>query len=451
MTTVRVDFNKTTGRIKPVHGFNNAARTMNYGPLLKSFAELSPPFARLHDTGYNGSAHYVDIPCIFPDFSADPDDENAYDFTLTDYYIKPLAENGIKVMYRLGVTIEHEPKKHHIFAPADPEKWAEVCEHIVRHYNDGWANGFHFDIGYWEVWNEPDGLNPECEPYGCPNWIGTAEQYYELYVLTAAKIKAKHPEVKVGGYSSCYILGKFENGRWVAGDASYFTDFLAFVKEKGAPLDFFTYHGYLGKQYLEKIGIESRFVRDTLDRYGFTDTECIDAEWNVNICDVETDDRRTQNYINYRNEKGASHVAASLYEMQRCPVDAAMYYDAQLWAAYGGLYHVPELTPTKTYYAFKQFGELYAQKNECESFSDGMIYTCAAKGDKELVCIANIGEKAEEIKLDVSGTEKNTVVIRTADKNTDYEETYRGSLPEAITLGEYSFVTIEFTEGRDNV
>lgn len=446
MVTVSADFNKITGIIKPVHGFNNAARETNYGPLLESFAALKSPFARLHDTGYHGNAHYVDIPYIFPDFSRDPDDEKAYDFTLTDYYIKPLAENGTKVMYRLGVTIEHEPKKHNIFAPSDPQKWASVCEHIVRHYNDGWADGFHFGIDYWEVWNEPDGLNPECEPYGCPNWIGTAEQYYELYACTAKIIKELHPEVKVGGYSSCYILGKFENGRWVAGDASYFTDFLEYVKKENAPLDFFTYHGYLGQQYLEKIEIESRFVRDTLDRYGFLKTECIDAEWNINICDIKTDKRRTQYYINYRNEKGASHAAAGLYEMQRCPVDAAMYYDTQLWAEYGGLYHVPSLEESKTYYAFKQFGELYKQKNECESHGGGFIYTCAASGRKKLLCIANISENDEEINLLINGIKDNFAVIRTLSKVFDYEETYRGILPEKITLDGYSFITIEFEE-----
>ncbi|MCQ2463036.1 MAG: hypothetical protein MJ177_06480 [Clostridia bacterium] len=444
MVTVSADFNKIIGKIKPVHGFNNSARETNYGPVLESFSALKPPFARLHDTGYHGNAHYVDIPCIFPDFCADPDDEKSYDFALTDYYIKPLVENGIKVMYRLGVTIEHEPKKHNIFAPSDPQKWASVCEHIVRHYNDGWADGFHFDIDYWEVWNEPDGLNPECEPYGCPNWIGTAQQYYELYVCTAKKIKELHPGVKVGGYSSCYILGRFENGCWTAGDASYFTNFLKYVKVKNAPLDFFTYHGYLGKQYLEKIKIESCFVRDTLDRCGFTNTECINAEWNINICDIETENRRTQYYINYRSEKGASHAAASLYEMQRCSIDSAMYYDSQLWTEYGGLYRVPSLEPSKTYYAFKQFGELYGQKNECESHGGKFVYTCAAAGEKKLLCIANISENAEEIRLEINGTQGLNVVIRSLSKNIDYEQTYCGKLPDRITLEGYSFITVEF-------
>lgn len=178
MTEINVDFGKILGRIKPLHGFNNAARKTDYGEIVSDFLKLSPPFVRLHDTGgtYGGS-HYVDIPNIFPDFTADADDPANYDFTLTDCYIRPLVEVGVSIMYRLGVTIEHEPKKYNIFAPSDPYKWANICEHIVRHYNDGWAEGHHWNIEYWEIWNEPDGIAPKVEPFGPPNWIGTAEEY----------------------------------------------------------------------------------------------------------------------------------------------------------------------------------------------------------------------------------------------------------------------------------
>lgn len=443
---MKFDFDKVQGKIKPVHGVNNCARQTNYGPLLPAFADLHVPFSRLHDTGGTyGGTHYVDIANVFPDFSADADDPASYDFTLTDCYIKPLVEAGIKVMYRLGTTIEHEPKKYRIFAPSDQEKWADVAEHIVRHYNDGWADGFHWHIVYWEIWNEPDGLNPACEPYGCPNWIGTAEDYYRLYSVTANKIKRLHPEVKVGGYSSCYILGKFENGRWEAGDASYFTDFLRYISapETYAPLDFFTWHGYLGQQYLEKIEIESRFVDETLKRFGFTETERIDAEWNINICNIDTDDRRTQYYINYRNEKGGSHCAAALYEMQRCKVDSAMYYDTQLWQAYGSLFHVPSLEPSKVYYAFKQFSELYALGNWCGCAREGFVYACAATDEKtDLLALANIGSDEATVKLVLQHPHGDHAVIRLCDRDHDYLPVSKGDIPSDITLPPYSFVTI---------
>ena len=40
------------------------------------------------------------------------------------------------------------------------------------HYNQGWANGFHDNIRYWEFWNEAD-LSIF--------WTETPEQFYRLY------------------------------------------------------------------------------------------------------------------------------------------------------------------------------------------------------------------------------------------------------------------------------
>lgn len=417
-----VDFEKILGKIKPLNGFNNAARQTGYGPLLPAFRELHPTFVRLHDTcGKYGGAHYVDVPNLFPDFSADPDDPAAYDFTLTDHYLKPLVECGAEIFFRLGVTIEHEPKKYRIFAPSDPAKWANVCEHIVRHYNCGWADGFFWHIRWWEIWNEPDGLAPDVEPYGPPNWIGTAREYYELYRVTSNHLKACHPDILVGGYSSCYILGKFENGRWEPGDTSFFTGFLDYITAEAtrAPLDFFTWHGYLGTGNIEKIKLESSFVDETLNRYGFTDIPRIDAEWNCMVNDADTPDYRTQYYINLRNEKGASHVAGALYLMQRCKVDIAMYYDAQLWCEYGGLFHVPSLSPSKAYFAFLQFDRLRRLGNWCESEQQGSVYTLAATGDYDMLCAANLSAGTVETEFLLKHAHGKNVTVYLTDQTHD--------------------------------
>ena len=46
----------------------------------------------------------------------------------------------------------------------------------VRHYNRGWANGHEWGIRYWEIWNEPDGLDDMwCLPEGDEtSWNQTA-------------------------------------------------------------------------------------------------------------------------------------------------------------------------------------------------------------------------------------------------------------------------------------
>ena len=118
MTSVNVNFSEITGAIRPLHGVNNCTRKALWEDLTEDFKALKLPLVRLHDTGgpYGGS-HYVDVPNIFPDFNADPEDPASYDFTLTDLYLKYLVESGSEVMYRLGVTIEHAPKKYRIFPP----------------------------------------------------------------------------------------------------------------------------------------------------------------------------------------------------------------------------------------------------------------------------------------------------------------------------------------------
>ncbi len=443
---INVDFTKITGEIKPVHGFNNVARETGYGELLPAFCELNPPVARLHDTcGEFGGTHYVDIPNIFPDFSKDENDENSYDFTYTDLYLKALHEQNIEIFFRFGVTIEHGPKKYQIYAPKNPEKWASICEHIVRHYNCGWANGFNWNIKYWEIWNEPDGLDENVEPNGPPMWIGTAEEYYNLYSITANLIKKNHPDIKIGGYSSCYILGAFRNGRWREGPTEYFTGFLDYITKTKAPLDFFTWHGYLGKNHVQKIEKEFNFIKKTLSEYGFNDTEIIDAEWNTNIDIGEKLPGRTLYYINMRNEYGASHAAAALYEMQRLKVDMAMFYDAQLWCQYGCLFNVPDLTPTKTYYAFKQFSEFYALKNECKIDYPEGVYTCAATGEYNIIGLSNINEYDIRIKLNISGAKGKTAEIILTDKNHSYESIEKINFDNEIniTLKPYSFVSIK--------
>lgn len=442
---IKVDTKKTTGDIKPVHGFNNAARITGYGSLLPDFAVLRPPFIRLHDTcGEYGGKHYIDIPNIFPDFSADAEDERSYDFTLSDLYIKELHETGAEIMFRLGVSIEHAPKKYDIYAPSDPEKWADICEHIVRHYNCGWADGFFMNIGYWEIWNEPDGLDEHVEPFGPPMWIGSAQDYYRLYSVTSRLIKEKHPDVHVGGYSSCYILGANVNGKWTEGPTDYFTGFLKYISspETAAPLDFFSWHGYLGRDRLEKIGREYSFIKKTLAEYGFADIPVFDTEWNCNIATYETDDVRTMYYINMRNEYGASHAAAVLCEMQRLGVDAAMYYDAQLWCAYGALFNVPELTPTKTYYAFKSFGALYELKKACGvSCGSGLYAAAAADGEKCRVLISNIKTDGADVLLEANAEGAIGIYLTDSENDFAFRECSDGSFflpPNSFALAEFS-------------
>ena len=95
MNNITIDFNKTLGKVKPMHAVNN-------GPVYKfaadqritnidHFRNAGIPYARTHDASFYatyGGEHTVDVNFIFPDFDADPYDPESYDFCLTDEYLK---------------------------------------------------------------------------------------------------------------------------------------------------------------------------------------------------------------------------------------------------------------------------------------------------------------------------------------------------------------------------
>ncbi len=162
MKKVSVFEKESIGKVKPMHAVTN-------GPVYKfgsdqritnidAFRDAGIPYARNHDASLYmpyGGEHIVDVHAIFPNFDADPYDEASYDFVCTDEYLRVIDHAGVKTFYRLGSKIEHSIKKYGTLPPKDFKKWAIICEHIIKHYNYGWANGFHYGIEYWEIWNEP--------------------------------------------------------------------------------------------------------------------------------------------------------------------------------------------------------------------------------------------------------------------------------------------------------
>jgi hypothetical protein len=172
---ILLDFSQKTGAIKALNGINigtvkeTAAWT---GYMARTYAELKIPLTRLHDCRFSNPG-VVDIPAIFPLFHVDPDDPGNYNFRKTYDYLLELLKSGTKISYRPGVDIEHGKEKYHIFPPENYDKWAKICVNIIRHYNDGWAGGYHLNIRYWEIWNEPGGKDEM--------WVGDIEQYYKLY------------------------------------------------------------------------------------------------------------------------------------------------------------------------------------------------------------------------------------------------------------------------------
>lgn len=122
MVTIKLDFNKKLGKIKPMHGVGQPPFSGVDFSMFKYLKDAGIPYSRLHDVdGRFGGGLWVDIPNIFRDFDADPYDSASYDFAFTDLLIKALMENGCVPFFRLGVTIEnaHRIKAYRIYPPKD--------------------------------------------------------------------------------------------------------------------------------------------------------------------------------------------------------------------------------------------------------------------------------------------------------------------------------------------
>ena len=320
----KIDFDKTRGVINAVNGIGQPpvtgfANTVHFHYL----KEAGIPYSRLHDVGgAYGMFIYVDIPNIFRDFNADENDPQSYDFAFTDLLIKGLVDNGVEPYYRLGVTIENAQhvKAYRIFPPADFAKWARICEHIIMHYNYGWADGFEMNISHWEIWNEPEN-SPDPETNPC--WKGTWEQYLEFYGIAATYLKSKFPELKIGGYGSCGFysvtgdsVAAGNNSMRYDNFVTCFHSFLKRARSEGWPLDFFSAHSYSCTANAIK---QMQYARKTLDEYGFKKTELSVNEW---LPDPAIEKSNTG--------KQAAEIAAEMIGFQNIGVNDAEIYDAKM-------------------------------------------------------------------------------------------------------------------------
>ena len=397
MAKIKVDFSKITGKMKPVHAVGQPPIIgWSSDKLFHYLTEAGIPYARLHDVGGGfGGGKFVDIPNVFPDFNADPDDPASYDFTWTDPLITSLMNAKVEPYYRLGVTIENEVwrKAYRVNPPEDPDKWAKICAGVIRHYTKGWANGFEYDIKYWEIWNEP-----ECTNGRRVMWTGTWEQYLELYDVTSKLLKAEFPEIKIGGYASIgfYALKEMDpESTWCKDCQSYidlFLQFMQYIKDHNCPMDFFSWHSYDEPKY---TALYANYVAEKLKEYGYGHAEQHLNEWN---CGPQNRDK-------------ACHAAATagfLISMQNSPVDIGMFYDARCGTSiYGGLFNPMTLRPLKSYWAFPAFNELYRRKDQVEAESDTEdLYVVAAAGDPEgAVLIVNFRNETLDLELDLGGKE----------------------------------------------
>lgn len=341
---IEVNFEKKVRIIKSLQGVNDGPLS-EYGSvnLTSYYLDLNVPYIRLHDF-WNA----VDINHVFPDMDADPTIPENYDFSQTDRYLSAINSIEAKIIYRLGYSWE-EPPVHNV-PPEDYEKWASICVHIIKHYNDDWADGCHYNLQYWEIWNEPDISQ---------FWTGTAEGYYRLYEIAAKTIKDYDPSLKVGGPA-------------LAWNISFLEGFLEYCKDRDVPLDFVSWHIYSQNPY--DVFSRSVQIRELLQTYGFQDVESMLTEWNIWPGEPA-------NTLIFRTVKAAAFDASALIYLQDSPPGIATFYRGDTWE-WGGLFNRNGI-PRKAYYAFKAFRML---------LNTPIRVFCNGSNEKGLAVIAGLSE-----------------------------------------------------------
>ncbi|MBQ5984586.1 MAG: hypothetical protein IJL56_06400 [Bacteroidales bacterium] len=399
-----------TGPVKMMNASNNY-------PLVNVLVQaLEVPYMRTHDSKCQSyGTKIVDINAVFPDFDKDPDNPANYDFHYTDTYLKGIIDNGSKPYYRLGQSCESGKDRIGPVPPKDFKKWAVICEHIVRHYNEGWADGFKMGIEYWEIWNE---ANMDSEKYGLiknprnPSfWAGTDEEYYRLYTTTAKHLKKCFPDIKVGGPA---FAGSY--------DQTWIDNFLKYVKKEKAPLDFFSYHKYAS--HPSTLVQLTREVRARLDAEGFTDIGMHLGEWNY----VKAWGHDGEVYSNQvrRSVKGAAFVAATMSALQKEPVEMLNYYDLRSTTGYNGAFDRATSSQVLLpgYYALFSWTKLSklgtTVQSEVKGLEDVFATAATSKDGKMGILVVRYNDddsvyERERVEVSVKGRDLSGVVCHLTD------------------------------------
>ena len=431
-----------TGPIKPMNAVNNGplhSAPSQYRSNLAEYKAARIPYARNHDASEwidYGGEFVVDIYSLFPNFDADPEDPANYEFAVTDVYTERIQSTGTETFYRLGSRIEHQIKKYRTVMPKDFKKWAVICEHVIRHYNEGWANGFHYNIQYWEIWNEPDLSADPNKPK--KTWSGTPEEFYEFYVTVATHLKEKFPHLKIGGPA----VARFDE-EWLGGF------FRRLTKEKTpVALDFFSWHCYGTNP--DKMMAKAASVRNMLNKYGYTQTESILNEWNYvkDWCEGWVDTMMT-----IIGMKGAAYLAACMCAAQNTKnIDMLMYYDAAP-CSMNGLFDFYTWKPLKGYWAIYAFSDL-ADLGTClaTEVSDPDLYVTAAtdkKGNTATLLTYYTDEEGREEKtvtLQFPDGPTQKLSVYTVDETHNYEKTAElTGNSVTLTLKPNTFVLLKST------
>jgi len=339
--SVTVDCAKKLGRIKNLMGVQGGPRpdVPDVTPdLSDEYRKIGVNMVRLPQ----GNRDILFLGYMFPDEKADPFDPASYRFGEFDRYAKAVRAIGAEFLWeaqyligRKGLSrmapMQRAPRTGipylKVVPPDETKKWTTICIQVLRHLNDGWANGHRLGVRTVEFINEPfmgsqDMVYRRDSPTPC----------WECYAAFARAVRAYDPKIKIFAPSLTDI------------DMHYglLDSFLDYIVKHDVPLDYFTWHAYLPEpgSYLKL----ARRIGKALDRRG-------KRLAHVRVANTEWDSRSSP-------ATHAAHNATTLIYFQDAPrMDYAIRYrgDARHDRIYGprsASVLGPTGKPSLAYYAY---------------------------------------------------------------------------------------------------
>lgn len=341
---VSVEAGNVIGTIRNLQGVSLGPLSARPGALdlTKQYRDIGVQMVRTHD--FDGPTDINMIRkgqvvegTIFPDWNADPEKPESYGFGPSDRIIQGIIDSGAQVYYRLGRSFTADPT-----VPHDFDKFANICKHVVMHYNGGWGGGYHFNIRYWELWNEPN-IAQDWTPgdYFPIPWGAPAMKFFQLYDKVVHALKDYDPTLKVGA------CGMAEGQR----ESMFREGFIQYCADHKLPLDFFSWHHYSNDSSDPYDFVRvANVVRGILDENGFQNAENHCSEWNLSDTGAASQSP-TQGQASMA---AAAFTASALIYMQDA-LHQALYYSGT--AGGMGMFE-RDGTYRKKAYAFKANGKM---------------------------------------------------------------------------------------------
>ena len=407
---VTADFTRTVAKFRPAlhsSGFAPAFSRAHQAKWDENIREMNFDYVRSHDLALvNGGSRAFDVQYIFPLMHLDPSVPENYYFDTTDFMLDLQYAIGQKPFFRLGTSIEHTGLVHFSAEiPKDFDKMSEVFAGIVRHYVRGWGDpaGKVRPIEYWEIWNEPDGLNnmwsfnggvDDKDPVNNRN-AERRELFVQFFVKTLKRLKSEFPGLKIGGPALCSMK------------ESWLRPILKACRAEGISPDFLSWH-YYGNSPDSVFAMASAADRICRDE-GFPNMEFIINEWHFVGKSGWCRNSKCRAPDNMSDINSACFSLTVLSRLQTSRYAQAYFYGCRFYGDMGFMsYDTKELN--KNFYAMKAFGEIKRDSADiCESASMDknvtVLATKSADGKKAFLLVTDYYGSNMRIPVSVKGVE----------------------------------------------